>query len=506
MSENQHPLDRAEAADPSRPDRPRDEQGRFASRDVEPEIGRQAEAHNAGRRTLLDHKLENEGPDPDPKTYSGDERGLREAAADLQARKRSQQPDADARQDYVDRWRKSAPPVEPLPDDVVLSREEGAKRFSALREQDRREATARELLAETESIARDLGTDVDMSAQGQQQPTQGEQQPTQGEQQRVSARQAIEQAVGIVESDPQNAYALIKHAHQVASDPSSPADDRALLAYAGDALKAIENVHPWVTEPSAQTDPEAARANAQLRQALENPVVRQELQSRFSQAEAAEKAYVEGLQANTQHVLAAVLAEYPELVGVPESSLAHVMRAMPQERAQKAAAAVQRVQQMNHQLQQIRGAQQQIQQQEWVRQWDQYSRAQDQAFDARHPELKDPKVKAEVIGDIYEAAEQLGISRAQVHEFYNTPQGRSAAVQEMLYLAAKQHRGQKAMKSAAREARKPTVPPMRPGVQAARPHVDRTRLDTIDRQLETATGNKALRLATEKLRLLKARR
>jgi hypothetical protein len=83
-----HPLDIAEAADPSRPQQPRDDAGRFASKDVEPEVGRQAEAHNAGRRTLLDHKLENEGPDPDERSYGSDEGELRRAARDLAARRR----------------------------------------------------------------------------------------------------------------------------------------------------------------------------------------------------------------------------------------------------------------------------------------------------------------------------------------------------------------------------------------------------------------------------------
>jgi hypothetical protein len=81
-------------------------------------------------------------------------------------------------------------------------------------------------------------------------------------------------------------------------------------------------------------------------------------------------------------------------------------------RAKQAVEAVQRVMAMQHQLTQVQTAQKQIAEQKWVQQWNAYSRAQDEAFDARHPELKDPKAKAEAVGAIYEAAEQLGASAA----------------------------------------------------------------------------------------------
>jgi hypothetical protein len=505
MSENEHPLDRAarEAIDPRRPDRPRDEQGRFASKDVEPEVGRQAELHQHGHRTLLDHKLETEGPDPDTKIYnSNNPADLAEAHADLQARRK--QTDDDARQSYIDQWRKSAPQVEALPDDVALSRDEGAKRYSALKEQDRREATAKALLAEHEAVVRDLGPALEQPIIAENPQPDGQQQPAQG--QHVDIQETIRQATALWEHDPASAYALVKQADAAAADPNAPTEVRAAYSYTQQAKQALEQANPWLLEVSAQVDPEAAKANAQLRQALENPVVRAELQQRFAQAEQAEQAYVQGLQQNTQHILAATLAEYPELVGVPEQSLPHVLKAMPQERAQKAVAAIQRIQQMSHQLHQIKGAQQQIAQQQWVREWDQYSRAQDAAFDKRHPELADPRAKMEVVTDIYEMVQQAGVSREQLHQFYNSPAGRSAAVQEMLLLAARQHRGQKAMTAAAREARKPSVPVMKPGMAGPRPGRSDVEYAALSKQLDAATGKDAIKIATRMRQLARKAR
>jgi hypothetical protein len=84
MSEHEHVLDRAEANQLDRPDRPRDEAGRFASKSAEPETGRTADLHQSGFRTLEDHREENKSD----KTYGSDDKSLREAHADLVARRR----------------------------------------------------------------------------------------------------------------------------------------------------------------------------------------------------------------------------------------------------------------------------------------------------------------------------------------------------------------------------------------------------------------------------------
>jgi hypothetical protein len=155
MSESDHILDRAEANQLDRPDRPRDDAGRFASKSAEPETGRTADLHQSGFRTLAEHK-EQSGEE---KTYGSDDKSLREAHADLVARRRegdgqpeflqsgalgtAREAEDERKAEYIKQWRDSIPQPEEVPPDVAFSKDEAFERISQRSKAHAAEAVAR---------------------------------------------------------------------------------------------------------------------------------------------------------------------------------------------------------------------------------------------------------------------------------------------------------------------------------------------------------------------------
>jgi hypothetical protein len=118
MSESDHVLDRAEANRLDRPDQPRDEAGRFSSPNAAPEVGREAEIHEAGFRTLDDVRKD----DKADKTYGSDDHSLKQAFDDMKARGHynrlltGEEAEKAQREKYVDAWRDSVPQPESVAD------------------------------------------------------------------------------------------------------------------------------------------------------------------------------------------------------------------------------------------------------------------------------------------------------------------------------------------------------------------------------------------------------
>jgi hypothetical protein len=68
------------------------------------------------------------------------------------------------------------------------------------------------------------------------------------------------------------------------------------------------------------------------------------------------------------------------------------------------------------------------------------TKKEDAAFDHAHPQMRDPKHRAEITKEVFEMAKELGIPRSTVQEAYNqgVPQIRSATAQAELYRLAKE--------------------------------------------------------------------
>jgi hypothetical protein len=246
MSENEHVLDRAEANRLDRPDQPRDEAGKFTSPNAAPEVGRQAEIHETGFRTLDDVRKD----DKADKTYGSHDADLKQAFDDMKARQHNNRLISGEEMErfkgdrYVERWRDSVPQPEELPPDVALTQAEAMERISAHSKQHKAEAIAKQNLAEHEAISKDLG--VPTNIDGQQQ-TQGEQ-PAQSQPDPAQAFAGIYEnlqlAGQLYESDPSAAYALVKQAHAVAADPNASPEARASLAHIEQAKQQFEASQP----------------------------------------------------------------------------------------------------------------------------------------------------------------------------------------------------------------------------------------------------------------------
>jgi hypothetical protein len=120
-----------------------------------------------------------------------------------------------------------------------------------------------------------------------------------------------------------------------------------------------------------------------------------------------------------------------------------------------------------------------------------------------HPELADNKTFRALQMDAVDYFKEVhGMSEQQIGALWNGNRDfRSAAGQAMTYAAVKQWRGEKAAKEL-RAKQLPPVRPQRPGVAGY--SASRTAdIEGLSNRLAGATGNKALRIATE---LLKARR
>jgi hypothetical protein len=268
----------------------------------------------------------------------------------------------------------------------------------------------------------------------------------------------------------------------------------------------LEAANPWLLEPSAAVDPAKAKADAQLKSALENPQVRAELEQKFAAAEQSRVQYEQGLQGAAEMLLHQTLSEFPALRNISEPQLAVALQTLAQsnpEQYVRAAAAVEKVKALGNELHRTRQARAVVQQQ----QFQQWARAQDAQFEATAPaELKDPATRDQIVREIFDGAREMGITPEQLQHAYATdPTLRSAAMQRAILEAAMWRRAQR-HKAAATKKPVPSVPMMRPGVQAARPNVDTARLDAVTRELATATGSKAVKLATERMKLLRAKK
>jgi hypothetical protein len=332
MSDFPHVLDRAEANKLARPDRPRDEPGRFASPNAASEVGREAEIHEAGFRTLLDHKDATEGPDPDERTYnSNNPADLERAHRDRQARQRgddggieqvgdrlvtSAEAEELRRERFVKSHSANLPKPAPLADDIALTPDQAAERYSQTKQAQRAEAEGAATIAEAEQIAKDTGLHL-WKEQGEPQHPVAEQRPL------AVADHFARAEAALREGDDVAAYREILAARAITADTSAPPEIRAQYAYTEQVATEFK-----ARNPAAAAAVEQPGINPHLAVALEQPEVRAELEARFAQVEQAQQAYVQGLQQNTQHVLAATLSHFPELEGVPAQSLPHVLKAM----------------------------------------------------------------------------------------------------------------------------------------------------------------------------------
>jgi hypothetical protein len=200
-------------------------------------------------------------------------------------------------------------------------------------------------------------------------------------------------------------------------------------------------------------------------------------------------------------VLHTTLSEFPELRNLSEAQLGVALNTLAQTDAQRyarAQAAVEKTKAIGGEISRIRQAQA-LHQRAQFQQW---SRAQDAAFEAAAPaELKDPTVRAEIAREIYDGAKEMGISPEQLmHAYATDPTLRSAPMQRMMLEAAMWRRAQRA-RAAATAKPLPSVPTMRPGVAGQRVSGADATYRALDQKLDKMSSRDQVRAAAKMLSL-----
>ena len=268
--------------------------------------------------------------------------------------------------------------------------------------------------------------------------------------------------------------------------------------------KMAENLGVEVPEPKAKADIAEGKneeegavdtmdgLDPETRKALKIPQVRQALEQEFSKAEAAQQSYQNALNVANQYAMASLVDHFPELGQIPaeqwEPALGILAQQDPQ-RFDRAMGVLQRVGQLQSATTQWQQQQAQVQRQQFETTRQQYSRASDEALGPMTV-----SEKLEMVEDLVSYVGEYGLSREQF--------AREAETNLALHHPAFQRMAADAIKYRRMVAAPKAIPQGLPQVQ--RPGVTRdvprgtdnsSKIQALQKQLATANGDKAARIA-----------
>ena len=270
------------------------------------------------------------------------------------------------------------------------------------------------------------------------------------------------------------------------------AENRAAL----DQAMGLDDPEPGNTgtnEPPAQLDPAQQDAARQMRQQAEAEQIQAAAQAEWERAHQARAGHIQALQIADSIITAEFLRDFPDVKSLNDlQTLAHTNP----ERYVQAHAALNRAQAVVSEHQQVgqQAAQEsQAQFQHWAHQ-------QDDVFNERHPELKDPKI-ARQMGDLaLQELQKIGLNRHEIAALYHGVQDisfRDARTQEILLDAIRWRASKHRMKEI---ASKPLPAVQRPGTRRHAMPGEHAAVQAAEKAMST---NPSLRNAT---RLMQARR
>ena len=247
-------------------------------------------------------------------------------------------------------------------------------------------------------------------------------------------------------------------------------------------------------------DPAIAKAEAEIdaidgldaetRKALKIPAVRKALDEEFTRTETAQRGYTEALSHANNYSHAAILAIAPELQGVPLERWAEGVQILAQSDPVRG-------QQLGNLLAYV-GNIQQAQQQQVMQQkqnLEQWVKAEDAKLEVMIGK-KTSAERAQFADDLVKYANELGVSRAGlVDAIQSQPVLLSAPMQRMMWDALQYRKITSAPKAHPTRA----VPSaQKPGSSATpRASENSSKIQNLQRQLSSATGDRAARIAAE---------
>jgi hypothetical protein len=267
------------------------------------------------------------------------------------------------------------------------------------------------------------------------------------------------------------------------------------------------NAQQQPVEQPKPAEPTQSDHEAKLREAMENPLVRQAIESQVAQAQAAQRQYLENAQILANATLQTTLTEFPELANVSATELPLAFRMMAAKdpaRAEQARAAVTRTATQLQHAQMLQAEQAKQHQAQAAAQWEQYRTQHDAEFLRRVPEMADRETRTRLQQSALEyAREELGFSDAELTNLYHNSIFRDHRAQRMLLDASRYRESQRAVRDAARNK---SVPPVqRPGTATARGQRSEGDVRDLQNQLRHASGTRAIDLALRYHRAKKGR-
>jgi hypothetical protein len=144
---------------------------------------------------------------------------------------------------------------------------------------------------------------------------------------------------------------------------------------------------------------------------------------------------------------------------------------------------------------------------EQAKAWNAYAAKQDEALVERVPELAKPESRAALIKLGQDYLAHKGFTAEEANALHNATILRDARIQEIILDGARRWDAQNKLRAARKD---PVPPPQRPGTSQPRRDALQTEIDSLSRQLDGATGQKAIRIAaglrTARLKQADARR
>jgi hypothetical protein len=261
--------------------------------------------------------------------------------------------------------------------------------------------------------------------------------------------------------------------------------------------EAVQNAPDQVDAATVDAIDAMEGLDPETRKALKIPQVRQALEQQFAEADQVREQYASSLQNGQQMLQATLTALAPQLQGMPLEHWPQAIQMLAQVdpgRAQLVSDTLTNwgtIQQAQQQEQQRQAS---IAHQQFEAQRQQYSRQADQALGPMTV-----AEKLEMVEELVGYVGDFGISREQfTREAQTNLAIHHPAFQRMAADALKYQRIMKASKAM------PTrnIPPVqRPGASQPRAPANSANIQALERQLSSATGHKAARIAADILRL-----
>jgi hypothetical protein len=293
---------------------------------------------------------------------------------------------------------------------------------------------------------------------------------------------------------PENTTLTIEQAAKLTSEHKE-AEAKAAEEAAADKLRAetderrgIEAEKAIPPEVKAMID---TGVDPKVAEALQHPQVREAVEQEFSRADQVRESYTAGLEQARIASLASLAEIVPHLAGLDparfEEGLA-VLQQVDPPAFNQAMNVLQRTNQIVQAQQQAQHHQAQVQQ----AQMQEYGRAED----ARFKSMIGAERIAQLNTDLVPYLQKIGVDpQVLVHELQTNPRLRSAEAQKLVADAVAYDRMQNTVLKAAPKS----LPPVqRPGSSsAAKSSEPSTKIQALERQLATATGDRAARISAQ---------